>query len=294
MIGQPAPHRLLFISHGRPVSGVDGGSYALRRRSQRYLFSNRIPGKLNDVPARDPLRQYWHPQQNQRDQYDSAGAVPQPGKELVHAYTNSNDRTNVAQEFANRRPGSAGFTFLTEIKVIGVFSLQIRCPHTSPVKLRLSLLTLSQESNKRVETPVSPHEGCVECSVIDKETRTVTKNLAMTCFIALATCGLSFAQTAPSLIKVTLEHPMMVGSVAVPAGDCTVSVLRGSGDSSILLFTSSTGAQVAAIANRLHADTNPPGRRPGVVLQRRGDFYRLDHVWLSDILGFQVLQPNGE
>jgi hypothetical protein len=112
------------------------------------------------------------------------------------------------------------------------------------------------------------------------------------CAAAIAICGALSAQTATTvgLAKVHFSTPIEVGGGTVAAGDCSIEVLSGSGDSLVLEFRPDSGSAVFVMANRL---SEPAGRRDEgksakVILSRHGDDYRFERLLMPDRSGFEV------
>src|SRR5258708_18154105 len=114
--------------------------------------------------------------------------------------------------------------------------------------------------------------------------------LGTICVVLLGICGAAYAQDAMEVVKFHSSTAIMVGGKELPAGDDTIQVRGISDGNVVLLIRSESGAQAFVLTNRLN-DTAPHGNgEVQVTLQRRGDVYRLDHIWLPDHTGYQVLQ----
>jgi len=86
----------------------------------------------------------------------------------------------------------------------------------------------------------------------------------------------------------------MVAGTEIPAGENTIQVLSASDGNVVLLVRSESGPQAFVLTNRLNGGAPRVSGEVHVTLQRRGDVYRLDQIWLADHTGFQVLQPGAE
>ena len=117
------------------------------------------------------------------------------------------------------------------------------------------------------------------------------KNLKLICLTLTAACGLLSAQSFSDTLKTSFTHPVMVGTVQIPAGDCTITLLNSVSGNSTLLVRAASGEQAVVLANPINDEnTFDSNREAGVVLSTRGGVYRLDKIWLaSKGMGFQVL-----
>jgi hypothetical protein len=110
------------------------------------------------------------------------------------------------------------------------------------------------------------------------------------CAVGLSICGLLSAQIPVDTITVHFASPVMVGEKTMPAGECTIHVIRGSGDNVLLSVRGESGATTAVLVNRLN--DGPDEDNASVVLTKRGKDLRLDKVWLPDHTGFSVVPPS--
>jgi len=96
------------------------------------------------------------------------------------------------------------------------------------------------------------------------------------------------------LVKFHSSTAIMVAGTELPAGDNTIQVRGVSDGNVVLLVRSESGPQAFVLTNRLY-DAAPHGNgEVQVTLQRRGDVYRLDRIWLHEHTGYQVLQSDAE
>jgi hypothetical protein len=109
------------------------------------------------------------------------------------------------------------------------------------------------------------------------------------CAAGLSICGFLSAQMVDT-ISVRFSSPVVVGEKTLPAGNCSIHVIRGSGDTIMLSVRAESGETTAVLVNRL---SDGPDDNASVVLSRRGKDLRLDKVWLPDHTGFAVL-PTAE
>lgn len=118
------------------------------------------------------------------------------------------------------------------------------------------------------------------------------------CAAALAILAASSAPSATFVdyVNVRFSTPVVVGTTTVPAVDCAIQVVRGSGDNVFLTFRSQSGISASVLVNRsneMDNDAQLPGEHARVVLNRRGNDYRFDRIVMPDRSGFEVL-PNVE
>jgi hypothetical protein len=111
------------------------------------------------------------------------------------------------------------------------------------------------------------------------------KSLTLILAIAAILCGTMLAQQVDSL-NVRFNAPVVVGETTLPAGDCHIQVVRGSGDNVLLVFRS-TGKTITALVSRLYSlDESSEGTR--VVLNKETS--RVDRILMGDGTGFQLIQ----
>ncbi len=118
--------------------------------------------------------------------------------------------------------------------------------------------------------------------------------LRTTFAVLLGVCGAASAQDPMELVKFHSSTAIMVAGTELPAGDDTIQVRGISDGNVVLLVRSEFGPQAFVLTNRLNGDAPHGNGEVQVTLQRRGDLYRLDHIWLPDHTGYQVLQPSTE
>jgi len=115
------------------------------------------------------------------------------------------------------------------------------------------------------------------------------------CAAAIAICGMLNAQPATSVDRVNVHFstPVEVGSVTIPAGDCSIEVLRGAIDDRVLEFRPQSGHAVFILTDRVNEPV-AEGYTAGstqVVLVRHGGDYRFERLLLPDHKGFEVVRP---
>jgi hypothetical protein len=115
--------------------------------------------------------------------------------------------------------------------------------------------------------------------------------LTMICAAAIAVCGTGRAQSFVDRITVHFSTPVMVGETTLPAGDCSIQVMRGSSDNVVLEIRSESkqGDSVLVLVNRLTDSNVVTNGHATVVLSHRNNAYQVDQIVLPDHTGFQVL-----
>jgi len=108
--------------------------------------------------------------------------------------------------------------------------------------------------------------------------------------VILAACGLTLAQGLVDHVNVHFNNPVLVGSTTIPAGDCSIQIVRGSSDNVMLTVRAHSGAVATVLANRMdEMDTENVGKDAEVFLTRDGNDYRFDRIILPDHTGLEVL-----
>jgi hypothetical protein len=110
------------------------------------------------------------------------------------------------------------------------------------------------------------------------------------CAAALAIAGTARAQSSIDRITAQLTVPVSAAGATLPAGECTIQVLRGSSDAVTLVMRSQSGQVVSLLANRFNDRESDTNGRANLVLNRHGNEYQLDKIILPDHTGFQVVQ----
>ena len=113
--------------------------------------------------------------------------------------------------------------------------------------------------------------------------------LTTICALAMTISGVVQAQ-APDLITVHFSTPVMASGTTLPAGECTIQILRGSSDNVILVIRSKSGVSANVLVNRISGPLADTDGRTSVVLTRSDSGYQLDRILLPDHTGFQVIQ----
>jgi hypothetical protein len=107
------------------------------------------------------------------------------------------------------------------------------------------------------------------------------------CAVGLSICGFLSAQIPMDTVTVRFATPVIVGEKTMPAGQCTIHIIRGSGDGVLLSVRADSGETTAVLVNRL--SDGPDENNASVVLTRHGKDLKLDKVWLPDHTGFAVV-----
>jgi len=118
------------------------------------------------------------------------------------------------------------------------------------------------------------------------------KLLTMICAAAIAVCGTVQAQSFVDRITVHFSTPVMVGETTLPAGDCSIQVLRGSSDNIVLEVRSESKAGPAVLVqvSRFSDSDAVTNGQVSVVLSHRNNSFQLNQILFSDRTGFQVLE----
>ena|SRR5579864_7810003 len=97
------------------------------------------------------------------------------------------------------------------------------------------------------------------------------------------------------IVKVTLPHGAMVGTITLPAGDYTIRDLTdGGSSSSVLQIQPEKGSGVTAVVTRISEPNNKRADHTLVVLQHSGDTYQLDKIWLEGRdYGYELVSAAG-
>ncbi len=118
------------------------------------------------------------------------------------------------------------------------------------------------------------------------------KTFAMICAVVCAIAGSAFAQSVTDTVSVQLDRPVVVNGIELPAGHLTIHILStGGSGSTALLVRADSGAEAGVLVNRLYYGQPKAHDGAMLILDRRGNEYVLEQVWMSENIGFQVLQP---
>ena len=90
------------------------------------------------------------------------------------------------------------------------------------------------------------------------------------------------------IVKVTLPVAVTVGSITLPAGECTIQALQSDGNGSVLLLRASNGMNVEVIANRINEART--ANETHITLLTDGGTHHIDKVWLAgQQTGYELL-----
>lgn len=106
------------------------------------------------------------------------------------------------------------------------------------------------------------------------------------CLASVIGVGPATAQSGNS-IKLSLPYAVTVGTVTLPAGDCTITDLKNNGHESFFLIRSDAGPAVDVMMERTGESDNPQGTAPAVQLRHVGNNYELDGIKI-DGQGYKV------
>jgi hypothetical protein len=105
---------------------------------------------------------------------------------------------------------------------------------------------------------------------------------------ALLFGGLLHAQS--DLITVHFSTPVTVGETQLPAGDCDIRVMHSPSDGIVLMVHTKDGATVSVLANHVSDDSTKVTGEANVILERKGEGYRIDRILFPDHTGYEVQQ----
>jgi len=88
-------------------------------------------------------------------------------------------------------------------------------------------------------------------------------------------------------ITVHFATPVMVGDSMLPAGDCSIQVIRGSSDAVVLELRSASESLLVPVSRLTDSDAVTNGHAT-VILSHRNDRFQLDEVVLPDHTAFHV------
>jgi hypothetical protein len=116
------------------------------------------------------------------------------------------------------------------------------------------------------------------------------RTLTLICAAALAVCT-GQAQSSVDRISVHFSAPVMIGETMLPAGDCSMQVIRGSSDNVVLEVRSASepaGGILVQVSRLDHSDAVTSGSAT-VILSHRNNQYQLNQIVFPDHTGFRVL-----
>ena len=104
--------------------------------------------------------------------------------------------------------------------------------------------------------------------------------------VTTAGVGTATAQTRDS-IRLTLPYAVTVGSVTLPAGDCTITNLKDNGHETFFLIRSGAGPAVDVLMERTEAADSPHDADSAIQLRHVGNNYEIDGIRM-DGRGYKV------
>ncbi len=113
------------------------------------------------------------------------------------------------------------------------------------------------------------------------------KLFTVLCAAVLTICGSALA-FSPDTITVHFATPVLAGEKMLPAGDVTITILRGS-NNVVLAARSESGVTTTVLAYRIN-DFTETDADATVLLARHGNDLKLERIWFPDHTGFAVLQ----
>ncbi len=117
------------------------------------------------------------------------------------------------------------------------------------------------------------------------------KKIIATLFAAaLAVSGSLYAQGLNDSVTVHFSSPVIIGMRTLPAGECSIRIIRGSTNSILLSARAETGAISNVLVTRLYEDASETHGSANVVLERHNDGLHLERIWLPDGTGLQVIE----
>jgi hypothetical protein len=97
------------------------------------------------------------------------------------------------------------------------------------------------------------------------------------CLASVFGVGTAAAQTRDS-IKLTLPYAVSVGSVTLPAGDCTITNLKDNGHETFFLIRSDAGPAADVLMERTEVADGPQTAESAVQLRHVGNKYEIGGI----------------
>ena len=97
------------------------------------------------------------------------------------------------------------------------------------------------------------------------------------CLASVAGVGTATAQTWDSM-RLTLPYAVTVGSVTLPAGDCTITNLKDNGHETFFLIRSGAGPAADVMMERSNSAESPHAAESAVQLRHVGNKYEIDGI----------------
>jgi hypothetical protein len=106
------------------------------------------------------------------------------------------------------------------------------------------------------------------------------------CLASVIGVGPATAQTR-NRIKLTLPYAVTVGTVTLPAGDCTITDIKDNGHETFFLIRSDAGPAVDVMMERTGESDSPEDNASAVQLRRVGNNYEFGGIRI-DGKGYRV------
>jgi hypothetical protein len=106
------------------------------------------------------------------------------------------------------------------------------------------------------------------------------------CLASVIGVGPATAQTR-NRIKLTLPYAVTVGTVTLPAGDCTITDIKDNGHETFFLIRSDAGPTVDVMMERTGESDNPEDNASTVQLRHVGNNYEIGGIRI-DGRGYKV------
>jgi hypothetical protein len=111
--------------------------------------------------------------------------------------------------------------------------------------------------------------------------------LTLICAAVIAVCGTGRAQNMVDRVSVHFATPVMVGDSMLPAGDCSIQVIRGSSDAVVLELRSGSESLLVPVSRLTDSDAVTNGHA-SVILGHHNDRYQLVEIVFPDHTAFHV------
>lgn len=115
-------------------------------------------------------------------------------------------------------------------------------------------------------------------------------------FFGVVTAIAMFAQSPiTDTIVVNFANPVKVNGTELSAGEYTIRQLPSASSPRLLEFTSDNGTKLEVVASAIPTIDNRTARKTRVLLERRGDNFELDKIWIEGKdHGYSFTTSNGE
>ena len=89
-------------------------------------------------------------------------------------------------------------------------------------------------------------------------------------------------------MTVRFNTPVTIGETRFPAGETEIQVLRTSADNVVLVVRAQDAPSISVPVTRVNELDIDASARASVILERRGDTYRLDRILFPDRTGYRL------